>query len=107
MHADSEYTYFYNEATLRSNASSKTDEGSRVPTLTRRRILQTPQGDQQTGQHQGITHEADMSCKCSIPHCKNKGGQSPPICLCQHTNCPFGVLWETKWWALPTFVFTV
>ena len=40
-------------------------------------------------------------------HCKNKGGQSPPTCLCQHTNCPFGVLWETKWWALPTFVLTV
>ena len=35
-----------------------------------------------------------------ILHCKNKGGQSPPTCLCQHTNCPFGVLWETTWWAL-------
>ena len=33
-------------------------------------------------------------------HYKNKSGQSPPICLHYHTNYPFGVLWETKWWAL-------
>ncbi|MCG8620900.1 MAG: hypothetical protein MJE68_02710, partial [Proteobacteria bacterium] len=29
------------------------------------------------------------------------------LCLPYHTNCPFGVPWETKWWTLPTFVFTV
>ena len=47
------------------------------------------------------------ACVCVCMHCKNLGGQSPPFCPCYHTNCPFGVLWETKWWALPTFVFTV
>ena len=46
-------------------------------------------------------------CMCIHVHCKCLGGQTPPFCLRYHTNnnCPFGMPWETKWWALSSFVF--
>ena len=58
-------------------------------------------------QPQAITSSQTMLCLdiwailCMDIHCKNLGGQCPPFCLPYQTNCPFVMLWETKWWDLP------